>query len=85
MSGAGAEGENPLNHLQGLAHRLSAGKGPEVASSILFQAPGNIHPGPFLSGVYLEVREGLVILEADIVMGMVHLDQVQLKDKSLLL
>ena len=53
-------------------------------ASVLFQTPGNIHPGPVFVEVNLEVREGLIIFKADVVMGTESLYQVTLKDESLL-
>ena len=41
--------------------------------------------GQFIAGIYLDVGEGLVILEADVVAGMMALNQVQLQDERFLL
>ena len=46
-------------------------------------APRDVHPWKVLGQVYLQVRIGLVVLEADVEVGPVALDEGVLKDESL--
>ncbi|GAI43976.1 unnamed protein product, partial [marine sediment metagenome] len=39
-----------------------------------------MHPGPILIEVYLEVREGFIVFESDIIPGAMPFYQVALKD-----
>ncbi len=76
--GAVAEGKDTPEHFQCLAHGLGAGKRPEIARAVRLQPPGDVHPGPFLLEVYFEVGKGLVILQPDVVAGVVTFDEVEL-------
>ena len=82
--GAEAQGENILEKVERLLDGPGAGKGPEVAAAVLFEAPGNVEPGPRFPDIDLQVREGLVVLEVDVVAGVVLLDEVQLHDEGFL-
>jgi hypothetical protein len=44
-----------------------------------------MHSGPFIIEVYLEVGEGFIVFESDIIPRAMPFYQVALKDKSLLL
>ena len=75
--GTGAEGEYPLQCLEGLTHRTGAGKRPEVATAVFLQVACEVYPRPLLVQRDLEVGKGLIVLQADVVRRVMLLYQVQ--------
>ncbi|MBA7587455.1 hypothetical protein ES708_29484 [subsurface metagenome] len=73
---ARAEGEYLLYYLQGLTHGPGAGKGSKVTPPVFFKTSGSVNSGPVFIEVYLEIGEGLVIFQTNIIPGVMSLYQV---------
>ena len=82
--GAASEEEVLLDDVQGVAHGHRGSVGAEVAAAVPDDAPGGQHPGPS-AGRDLDAQIALVVLQADVVAGLVLLDQVVLEDQGFLL
>ncbi len=81
--GAGAPGEELLHHVERAPHRARRGVWPEVARAVLLDAAGDGDARPVLLHVDLEVGVVLVVLEADVVDGLVALDEGGLQQQRL--
>jgi len=81
---AKAQGKNPFKDAEGLPDRTGARKRAEVTPAVLLEAAGNINARPIFFNVYFQVREGLIILEKDVIGGTVLLDKIALHDKRFL-
>ena len=79
--GARAQREHLAQHIQHLAHAAPAHVWPEVARAVLLHAAHHLHAREVLGDIYAQVGVVLVVLEEDVVVGLVQLDEVALQDQ----
>ena len=65
-----------LQYVQRLLYGPGAGKRPEIPATILLEAAGDVDPGPVLFDIDFKVRKGLIVHKANVVMGMILLDEI---------
>ena len=75
------QGEELLHDVERAAHRARGGVGPEVARAVLLDAAGDRDARPVVLHVDLEVGVVLVVLEPDVVGGLVALDERRLQQQ----
>ena len=81
--GAGAIGKELLEQRQRLANAVGRGEGAEINCAVVFHPAGDVYLGKLLRPVYLDVRVGLVVLEAGVELRPVLLDEGVLQDEGL--
>ncbi len=74
-------GEDFADRFERAAHGPAAGKGAEVAGTVALDLAHALHFGEVILPVDLDIGVPLVILEHDVVVGLVTLDQVVFEDQ----
>src|SRR5260370_732190 len=82
--GAGAERERFSDYVDRLAESVGGTEGAEVASAVFHDFTGDRDSRPSVMGD-LRAQIGFVVLQPDVVLGLVLLNQVVLEDQRLLL
>ena len=80
---AGEVGKDAPQGVERLLYRPGGGKGAIVAGAIPLHAAHDEDPGKVFLPGDLDVRIALVVLEPDVVLGLVALDEVALEDQGL--
>src|SRR5262249_46133405 len=75
VQGAGAELEDALQNLHGVAERAGAGERPVELDALAARLAGELDAGEVLADADLQIREGLVVLQLDVETRLDVLDQ----------
>ncbi len=78
---AASEGEQPIEGVQGLSHRLRIGEGAEVARAIPEDPAGEVHTGPLLLHGDLDEGVAFVVPQPHVIARALLLDQVAFQDQ----
>ena len=78
---ARAQGEQPAQHVEHLAHARRAHVRAEILRLVLFHPAHQLHAGVILREVDFQIRVMLIVLEQDVVLRLMQLDEVTFQNQ----
>ena len=78
---ARAQGEQPAQHIEHLAHARRAHVRAEILRLVLFHPAHQLHAGVILREVDFQIRVMLIVLEQDVVLRLMQLDEVTFQNQ----